>query len=82
MFWMGESGSLSFPALQFLESVQNCQRCLSRAGVKNSALVVDYSCASIDRDTKSEPEKNLDEPFVLGYVLVDDAIHSKSKDRD
>jgi len=30
----------------------------------------------------SEPEKNLDIPFVLGYVLVGDSIHSKGKDRD
>jgi hypothetical protein len=27
-------------------------------------------------DAKSEPENKLDKSFVLGYVLVDDWIHS------
>jgi len=32
--------------------------------------------------TKAEPGNRLDKPFVLGYVLVDDWIHSRGKDQD
>jgi hypothetical protein len=32
--------------------------------------------------SKAEPENKLDKPFVLGYVLVDESIHSRGKDQD
>jgi len=32
--------------------------------------------------TKAEPENKLDKPFILGYVLVDESIHSRGEDQD
>ena len=32
------------------------------------------------RHTMAEPENKLDKSFVLGYVLVDDWIHSRGKE--
>ena len=44
-------------------------------GGKTGLIVRDFK----GKDAKSQPENKLDKSFVLGYVLVDDWIHSRGK---